>query len=46
MLSYGCVGDERKILCYKEQYCIGTWNVSSVNQGKLDVAKQEMARIN
>ena len=30
----------------KEQYCIGTWNVRSVNQGNLEVAKQEMARVN
>ena len=30
----------------KEQYCIGTWNVSSMNQGKLEVVKQEMARVN
>ena len=39
-------GDRCKVQCYKEQYCIGTWNVNSVNQGKLDVVKQEMARIN
>ena len=32
--------------CFKEQYCIGTWNVRSMNQGKLDVVKQEMARVN
>ena len=31
---------------YKEQYCIGTWNVRSMNQGKLEVVKQEMARVN
>ena len=30
----------------KEQYCIGTWNVTSMNQGKLEVVKQEMARVN
>ena len=30
----------------KEQYCIGTWNVMSMNQGKLEVVKQEMARVN
>ena len=30
----------------KEQYCIGTWNVRSMNQGKLEVDKQEMARVN
>ena len=39
-------GDESKAQCYKEQYCIGTWNVRSVNQGKLKVVKQEMARVN
>ena len=32
--------------CCKEQYCIGTWNVRSINQGKLEVVKQEMARVN
>ena len=35
-----------KVLCYKEQYCIGTWNIRSMNQGKLEVVKQEMARVN
>ena len=35
-----------KVQCYKEQYCIGTWNVRSMNQGKLEVVKQEMARVN
>ena len=39
-------GNESKIWCCKEQYCIGTWNVRSMNQGKLDVVKQEMVRIN
>ena len=39
-------GDGRKVQCCKEQYCIGTWNIRSVNQGKLEVAKQEMARVN
>ena len=38
-------GDESKVQCYKEQYCIGTWNVRSINQGKLEVVKQEMARV-
>ena len=38
--------DGSKVRCYKEQYCIGTWNVRSVNQGKLEVVKQEMARVN
>ena len=35
-----------KVQCCKEQYCIGTWNVRSMNQGKLEVVKQEMARVN
>ena len=39
-------GDESKIQCCREQYCIGTWNVRSVNQGKLDMVKQEVVRIN
>ena len=39
-------GNGRKIQCCKEQYCIGTWNVRSMNQGKLEVVKQEMARVN
>ena len=39
-------GDRNKVQCYKEQYCIGTWNVRSMNQGKLEVVKQEMARVN
>ena len=39
-------GDERKTQCWKEEYCIGTWNVRSTNQGKLDVVKQEMAKVN
>ena len=39
-------GDGSKVQCWKEQYCIGTWNVRSVNQGKLEVVKQEMARVN
>ena len=39
-------GDGRKVRCCKEQYCIGTWNVRSTNQGKLDVIKQETARVN
>ena len=37
-------GDESKVRCCKEQYCIGTWNVRYMNQGKLEVVKQEMAR--
>ena len=36
----------RKVQCCKEQYCIGTWNVRSMKQGKLEVVKQEMARVN
>ena len=39
-------GDRSKIRCCKEQYCIGTWNVRSMNQGKLEGVKQEMARVN
>ena len=39
-------GDGSKVRCCKEQYCIGTWNIRSVNQGKLKVVKQEMARVN
>ena len=39
-------GDGNKVRCCKEQYCIGTWNVRSKNQGKLEVVKQEMARVN
>ena len=39
-------GDKSKAQCCKEQYCIGTWNVRSMNQGKLEVVKQEMARVN
>ena len=38
-------GDESKIWCCKEQFCIGTWNLRSMNQGKLDMVKQEMVRI-
>ena len=39
-------GDGSKARCCKEQYCIGTWNVRTMNQGKLEVVKQEMARVN
>ena len=39
-------GNGSKVQCCKEQYCIGTWNVRSMNQGKLEVVKQEMARVN
>ena len=38
--------DGSKVRCCKEQYCIGTWNVRSMNQGKLEVVKHEMARVN
>ena len=38
-------GDRSKVQCCKEQYCIGTWKVRSMNQGKLEVVKQEMARV-
>ena len=39
-------GDRSKVQCYKEKYCIGTWNVRSMNQGKLEVVKQEMVSVN
>ena len=39
-------GGESKVQCCEEQYCTGTWNVRSINQGKLEVVKQEMARVN
>ena len=39
-------GDRSKVQCCKEQYCVGTWNVRSMNQGKLEVVKQEMTRVN
>ena len=39
-------GDRSKVQCWKEQYCIVTWNVRFMNQGKLEVVKQEMARVN
>ena len=39
-------GDRNKVRCCKEQYCLGTWNVRSMNQGKLEEVKQEMARVN
>ena len=41
----GVAGDGSKVRCYKEQYFIGNWNVRSLNQGKLKVVKQEMARV-
>ena len=39
-------GDQSKVQRCKEQYCIGTWNVRSMNQGKLEVVKWETARVN
>ena len=39
-------GDGNKVQYCKEQYCIGTWNVRSMNQGNLEVLRQEMARVN
>ena len=39
-------GDGSRVRCCKEQYCIGTWNFRSMNQGKLEVVKQEMTRVN
>ena len=39
-------GGESKLRCCKEQYCIGTWNVRSMSQGKLEVVKQERVRVN
>ena len=42
----GVTGDRSKVRCCKEQYYIGTWNFRSMNQGKLEVVKQEMTRVN
>ena len=42
----GVTGDRSKVRCCKEQYCTGIWNVRSMNQGKLEVVKQVMARVN
>ena len=39
-------GDGSKVRCCKEQYCIGIWNVRSMNQGNLEVVTQEMVRVN
>ena len=44
--AVGVTGDISKVQCYKKQYCIGTWNVRSMNQDKLEVVQQEMARVN
>ena len=38
-------GDRSKVQCCKEQYCMGTWNVRSMNQGKLEVVKEKMTRV-
>ena len=46
LLALDVTGDRSKVRCCKEQYCIGTCNVRSMNQGKLEVVKQEMARVN
>ena len=45
-LAVDMTGDRSKVQCCEEQYCIGTWNVRSMNQGKLEVVKQETARVN
>ena len=39
-------GEGSKVRCCKGQYCIGTWNVKSINQGKLELIEQEVARVN
>ena len=44
--AVGVTGDGSRVRCCKEQYCLGTWNVRATNQGKLEVVKQEMARVN
>ena len=46
MQKQDVTGNGSKVQCCKEQYCIGTWNVRSTNQGKLEVVKQEIARVN
>ena len=40
------IGDRSKVRCFKEQYFLGTWNIRSMNQSKLEVVKHEMARVN
>ena len=40
-----CLAEKSEVQYCKEQYCVGTWNVRSINQGKLEVVKQEMARL-
>ena len=44
--SVNVSGSETKVWCWKEQYFIGIWNARFMNQGKLDMVKQEMARLN
>ena len=44
--AVGVTGDRSKIQCCKEQYCIETWNDRSMSQGKLEIVKKEMARVN
>ena len=39
-------GEGSKVQCCKEQYCLRTWNVRCMNQGRLEVVKQEMTRMN
>ena len=46
MLSVDVSGGESQVQCCKEQYCIRTWNIRSMNQGKLEVIKQKVARVN
>ena len=46
LMGLGVTGDRSKVQYCKKQYCIGTWNVRPMNQGKLEVVKQEMARVN
>ena len=45
-VSCDVTGDGSKVQCCKEQYCIGTWNVRSMNQGKLEAIKEKMAKVN
>ena len=44
--THPVTGDGSEVPCCEEQYCTGTWNVRSMNQGKLEVGKQKMARVN
>ena len=43
--NWDVTGDGSKVQCYKEQYCIGSWNVRFMNQSKLETGKQEVARV-